>query len=66
MDFKVQVNQPIEKHRFLTRFDGYVEVNNLFDWTNIREYYYDYDMAKLPVFLERFGINMGVRLGFRM
>jgi hypothetical protein len=66
VDFKVQVNQSIEKHRFLTRFDGYVEVYNLFDWTNIREYYYDYDMAKLPVFLERFGINMGVRLGFRM
>ena len=66
VDFKVQLYQPIEKHRFLTRFDGYVEVYNLFDWTNIREYYFDYDMAKLPVFLERFGINMGVRLGFRM
>ncbi|HUI90706.1 MAG TPA: hypothetical protein VLX68_00525 [Chitinivibrionales bacterium] len=66
VDFKIQFYQPIERLRFLTRFDGYVEVCNVFDWPNIREYYYDFDMAKLPVFLERFGINMGMRLGFRM
>jgi hypothetical protein len=66
VDFKIQFNQPVEKHRFLTRYDCYVEVNNIFDWPNVREYYFDYDMARLPMFLERFGVNLGVRLGFRL
>ncbi len=65
IDFKVQVNQNIKDNRLLTRYDCYVEVTNIADWTNIREYYWDSNMEKLPVFLDRLGINLGVRLGFR-
>jgi hypothetical protein len=66
VDLKVQLNQRVEKHRFLTRYDAYVEVANIFDWPNVREYYWDYDMAQLPIFLERIEIAFGLRLGFRM
>jgi hypothetical protein len=66
VDLKMQVSQPVKDNRFLTRYDGYVEVTNIFDWPNVREYYWDYDMARLPIFLERFGISLGVRVGFRL
>jgi hypothetical protein len=66
VDLKIQLNQRVEKHRFLTRYDAYVEVGNIFDWPNVREYYWDYDMARLPIFLERIEIAFGLRLGFRM
>jgi hypothetical protein len=66
VDLKMQVSEPVKDNRFLTRYDGYVEVTNIFDWPNVREYYWDYDMARLPIFLERFGISLGVRVGFRL
>jgi len=33
---------------------------------NIREYYWDYSMKKVPVFVEDYFIYFGLRAGFRL
>jgi hypothetical protein len=71
IDFQIQVNQPIEDHRFLTRFDGFVEITNILDLVsmagvNVREYYWDEQLRQLPVTLQPFTIHIGLRAGFRL
>jgi hypothetical protein len=70
--------QTIKGHRHLTRFEGFVEFQNLlniFDgttstdphwfWENTREYYWTDNLTKQPVTLEYFLITGGVRIGLQ-
>jgi hypothetical protein len=77
LDFKFQFNQPIENNPILTRYDAYVEIQNVLNaldgwgpgawhWENTREYYWNNDMQKRPVLLEYITLNLGLRIGFRM
>jgi len=50
----------------ITRFDGYVNVSNLFDSDNIREYYWDREMRKDPIWLTPVNCDIGLRIGFRL
>jgi hypothetical protein len=79
IDLKIQYSQPVESHRYLTRYDTYVELLNVFDafeglrgisenfseWSNVREYFWDSDLKKNRVVLEHFTINFGLRFGLR-
>jgi len=66
IDGKVQFGQPIERHRFLTRYDVYVDATNIFNWVNAREYYWDFELRQHPVLLQPRLISLGMRLGFRL
>jgi hypothetical protein len=71
MDLQVQLSQPVDDHRYLTHFDGFIEFRNLLDATsltgeNIREYYWNQDMKKLPILVEPFSFHIGLRVGFRL
>jgi hypothetical protein len=66
MDFSIQYRTIAVKHRYLTRYDGYFGVRNLFDRVNVREYYWNYLMQKRPIYLCPFCIDAGVRIGLRL
>jgi len=66
VDAKAQFGQPTHGHRYLTRYDAYVDVTNVFGWVNAREYYWDPDMAQHPILLQPRLVSLGLRLGFRL
>jgi hypothetical protein len=70
--------QTITGHPHLTRFEGFIEFQNLlniFDgttssdphwfWENTREYYWTDNLTKQPVLLEYFLMKGGVRIGLK-
>ncbi|MBN1131218.1 MAG: hypothetical protein JXA71_19665 [Chitinispirillaceae bacterium] len=65
-DIKLQYRTERPKHRYLTRYDGYFNINNVTDTRNIRDYYWDARMVRHPVFMSGLVIELGIRLGFRL
>ncbi len=78
IDCKLQLNQPIEKHRYLTRFSLCAEMTNVInflqyhfsdyrgEWANVREYYWDAYYNRRPVDLDPCRLTFTVRMGFRL
>ncbi len=78
LDFQFELRHPVENHRFLTRYDGYLHIRNLpelFDgfagskthrWRNTREYTWNDSMERRSVGLDLFRVAVGVRLGIRL
>jgi Gram-negative bacterial tonB protein. len=69
LDFSVQYRTLVLKHRYLTRYDCYLNLRNISDlvnMANIRDYYWDYSMAKYPIFLCPFLCEAGIRIGLRL
>ena len=65
----IQYRTLVIKHRYLTRYDCYLDFRNPLDlvqMANIRDYYWDYPMVKKPIFLSPFFCEAGVRIGFRL
>jgi hypothetical protein len=65
-DLSVQFRTLVVKHRYLTRYDAYLDIRNLFNRLNVRDYYWDYIMEKMPIYLCPFYFNAGVRVGLRL
>ena len=65
-DLSVQFRTLVLKHRYLTRYDCYFGVRNLFNQLNVRDYYWDLAMDKMPVYLCPFYFDAGLRAGFRL
>ena len=65
-DLSLQYRSRFIDHRFLTRYDAYLNVFNLTDQFNITDYYWDESMHLQPIPQGRMMIEMGVRLGFRI
>lgn len=65
-DLSVQFRTLVVKHRYLTRYDCYLSVRNLFNQLNVRDYYWDFSMGKMPIYLCPFYFDAGVRIGFRL
>ena len=53
-------------HRHLTRFDVYLQADNLLDQTNVRGYYWNSYLEQNPVLLKPLVIAIGARFGFRI
>ena len=78
MDTKLQYDQPIDDHRYLTSFIVYLDIINVFDvftkftttkdtrWENVREYYWNEHLLKKSVNLEVASIKLGVRASFKL
>lgn len=78
IDFKAQFSQSVKKVRWLTQYDVYLDIMNMvnfismfrhssgWDIHNMREYYWDSNNVKHPVFLEHTDMNIGARIGFRL
>ncbi|MGD9201594.1 MAG: hypothetical protein PVI26_08540 [Chitinispirillia bacterium] len=77
IDTKLQYDQPIDEHRYLTSFIMYLDIINVLDaltvfkrrddtrWENVREYYWNEYLIKKPVELETASIKFGVRASFK-
>jgi hypothetical protein len=66
-DMSFQFRAPVKPNRLLTRYDGYFEVNNISDiYDGIRDYYWDGNMRRTPIFLHTMYVECGVRVGFRL
>jgi hypothetical protein len=77
VDLKIQFMQEIERNRYLTRFDAYIDLPDIIDIFeglfgysqfyryNTREYFWDENLQKHPVALEQFTQSIGIKLGFR-
>lgn len=79
LDLKAHFKQPVERHRWLTKYEVYAEINNILSIhrelkelgpRNVREYYWDENLEKRPITLDPFfdlaTINLGARFGFRL
>jgi TonB family protein len=65
-DLSIQFRTQTLHHRYLTRYDGYLTVCNLFNQWNVRDYYWDKSMTKRAIYLCPVCFDMGVRVGFRL
>ncbi|MBN2036075.1 MAG: TonB family protein [Chitinispirillaceae bacterium] len=55
------------KHRFLTRYDGYFNINNVWGGMNVSDCYWDRSMTRQNIPMCSWAImELGVRLGFRL
>jgi hypothetical protein len=66
IDFQWQFRQPVNGHRYFSRYDVYFNIMNIFDWGNAREYYWDEQLKQHAILLEPFLLFFGARLGFRL
>ncbi|NLW33342.1 MAG: hypothetical protein GXY77_18000 [Fibrobacter sp.] len=76
LDMKIETVNSVD-HKFLTRFDAYLDiinVANVFEglfkpskwvWENEREYYWDGNLKKHPVEVEKASVAIGAKLGFK-
>jgi hypothetical protein len=55
-----------EPHRYITRYDGYVTINNLTDRWNLRGYYWNTSMRRVGLYLSPLWLNMGLKVAFRL
>jgi hypothetical protein len=78
LDLKLQFNQDVRGHRYLTRYDVYAEITNVVNffswfgntregaWTNVREYYWDAGLNRYSSDLGMYTLNIGARFGFKL
>lgn len=53
-------------HRYLTRFDVYFRAENILDFDNVRDYYWNSNFEQNPIMLKPLMIQIGARFGFRL
>jgi hypothetical protein len=63
VDLKFEWRQPTDGD-FITEYDGFIYLQNIFNTVNIREYQWTM-YGKYPIRLQPLTINLGVRLNFR-
>jgi len=66
LNIGIQYRSVILKNRYFTRYDTYVNFNNILDNGNIRDYYWDHLMNTRRVYLSPFNMEFGARFGFRL
>lgn len=66
IDMSLQYRVSKGMHRFITRYDGYINVFNLTDSFNIRGYYWDARLNRRSLFLGGIWFDMGLKAGFRL
>ena len=76
LDMKIETVNSVD-HKFITRFDAYLDIINVANafeglfkpskwvWENEREYYWDGNLKKHPVQVEKATVAIGVKLGFK-
>ncbi len=66
LDVSVQYRSPIQPNRFITRYDAYFNVYNALDTYNVRDYFWNRQMQRMPIWLSPVNCDMGLRLGLRL
>lgn len=65
-DMSLQYRVAKVPHRYITRYDGYLNVYNISDKWNLRGYYWDTRMVRHGLYLGLMRLDLGLKAGFRL
>ena len=66
VDLSLQYRSRVIVHRFLTRYDAYLNVLNCLYRVNYTDFYWDYSMTPTPIEQYPLFIELGLRFALRL